>query len=166
MKNFIFLIAAACLAQAQNPMSKETKEMYGAVKGYILKSADKMPEANYSFKPSPDVRSYGQILGHLIDDQYFFCGAALGEAKPSEAEKKLTTKTELVAGLKVAFAYCDSAYDSLTDAKGGMLMKFGRGERTLSGILNFNVSHDFEHYGNLITYLRIKGLVPPSSEKP
>jgi uncharacterized damage-inducible protein DinB len=166
LKNFVLVIAAACLAQAQNPMSKETKDLYSAVKGYILKSADKMPEANYSFKPSPDVRSYGQILGHLIDDQYFFCGAAKGEMKESSAEKTLLTKTALVDGLKTAFAYCDSAYDSLTDSKGQMMLKFGRGERTLSGILNFNVSHDFEHYGNLITYLRIKGLVPPSSEKP
>ncbi|HVO97559.1 MAG TPA: DinB family protein [Bryobacteraceae bacterium] len=165
MKKILLLIAGACLIQAQNPMSKETKDMYTAVKGYILKSAEKMPEANYSFKASPDVRSYGAILGHLIDDQYFFCAAAKGEAKESNAEKTITTKAGLVEGLKAAFAYCDSSYDSLTDAKSGQMMKFGRGERSLNGILNFNIAHDFEHYGNLITYLRIKGLVPPSSEK-
>lgn len=165
MKKILLLLTGACLIQAQDQMSKETKEMYTAVKGYILKSAEKMPEANYSFKPSPDVRSYGAILGHLIDDQYFFCAAAKGETKESNAEKTITTKAALVAGLKTVFAYCDSSYDSLTDAKGAKMMKFGRGERSLSGILNFNISHDFEHYGNLITYLRIKGLVPPSSEK-
>lgn len=165
MKKILLLIAGACLMQAQDAMSKETKGLYTTVKGYILKSAEKMPESNYSFKPSPDVRSYGAILGHLIDDQYFFCSAAKGEKKESDAEKKLTTKAALIDGLNKAFAYCNSAYDSLTDARGATMMKFGRGERTVSGILNFNVSHDFEHYGNLITYLRIKGLVPPSSEK-
>jgi uncharacterized damage-inducible protein DinB len=161
----LLVLASVCLLQAQDPMSKETKGLYTAVKGYILKSAEKMPEANYSFKPSPAVRNYGAILGHLADDQYFFCSAAKGETKDTDIEKKVTSKAALVDELKKAFAYCDSAYDSLTDAKGPTMMKFGKGERSLSGILNFNVAHDFEHYGNLITYLRIKGLVPPSSEK-
>lgn len=153
------------MLHAQDPMSKETKGLYTAVKGYILKSAEKMPEANYSFKPSPEVRNYGAILGHLADDQYFFCSAAKGEKKETSIEKEVTTKAALVSELTKAFAYCDSVYDSLTDAGGATMMKFGRGERSLSGILNFNVAHDFEHYGNVITYLRIKGLVPPSSEK-
>jgi uncharacterized damage-inducible protein DinB len=161
----VLILASVCLLQAQDPMSKETKGLYTAVKGNILKSAEKMPESNYAFKPSPDVRSYGAILGHLVDDQYFFCSAAKGEKKDSKAEAEITSKAALVAALKGAFAYCDAAYDSLTDANGAMMMKFGRGERSMAGILNFNVAHDNEHYGNLVTYLRIKGLVPPSSEK-
>jgi len=162
---FLLFLSTVCVLQAQDPMSKETKALYTGVKGYILKSAEKMPEANYGFKPSPEVRNYGAILGHLADDQYYFCSAAKGETKDTKIEKEVTSKAGLIEELKTAFAYCDSAYDSLTDAKGPTMMKFGRGERTLSGILNFNVAHDFEHYGNLITYLRIKGLVPPSSEK-
>jgi uncharacterized damage-inducible protein DinB len=164
MKIFLVL-ATVCVLQAQDPMSKETKQMYTTVKGYILKSADKMPEANYAFKPSPEVRNFGAVLGHLADDQYFFCSAAKGEKKDTKIEKEVTTKAALVEELNKAFAYCDAAYDSLTDANSAMMMKFGRGERTMSGILNFNNAHDFEHYGNLITYMRIKGLVPPSSEK-
>jgi uncharacterized damage-inducible protein DinB len=161
----LLVLASVCMLHAQDPMSKETRELYGMVKGYILKSAEKMPEANYHFKPSPEVRDFGAILGHLADDQYFFCSAARGEKKESNVEKSLTSKADLVAALKTAFAYCDPAYEGLTDAKGPTMMKFWHGERTLSGILNFNVSHDFEHYGNLITYLRIKDLIPPSSEK-
>jgi uncharacterized damage-inducible protein DinB len=162
---YLLVIASVCVLHAQDPMSKETKQLYTAVKGYILKSADKMPEANYAFKPSPEVRNYGAVLGHLADDQYFFCSAAKGEKKDTKIEKEVTTKAALIEELKAAFAYCDEAYDALTDATGPTMMKFGKGERSLSGILNFNVTHDFEHYGNLITYLRIKGLVPPSSEK-
>jgi uncharacterized damage-inducible protein DinB len=161
----LLILASVCALQAQNPMSKETKGLYTTVKGYILKSAEKMPEANYSFKPSPEVRNFGAILGHLADDQYFFCSAAKGETKDTKIEKEVTSKAALIAELNKAFAYCDGAYDALTDAKGPMMMKFGKGERTMSGILNFNVAHDFEHYGNIITYLRIKGFVPPSSEK-
>jgi uncharacterized damage-inducible protein DinB len=162
----LLVLTSICMLQAQDPMSKETKQLYTTVKGYILKSADKMPEANYSFKPSPEVRSYGQVLGHLIDDQYFFCRAANGVASDTKFEKEATTKAVIVEELKKAFAYCDASYDALTDSNGASMMKFGKGERSYSGILNFNVAHDFEHYGNLITYLRIKGLVPPSSEKP
>jgi uncharacterized damage-inducible protein DinB len=161
----LLVLATVCALQAQDPMSKETKQMYTTVKGYILKSAEKMPEANYSFKPNPEVRNYGAIIGHLADDQYFFCSAAKGEKKDTKIEKEVTTKAALVDELTKAFAYCDSVYDSFTDADAGKMMKFGRGERSLSGILNFNVAHDFEHYGNLITYLRIKDIVPPSSEK-
>jgi len=160
----LLVLASACIMQAQNPMSKETKGLYTAVKGYILKSAEKMPEANYAFKPSPEVRNFGAILGHLADDQYFFCSAAKGETKDTTIEKEVTSKAALITELNKAFAYCDSAYDSLTDAKGATMMKFGKGERSLSGILNYNVAHDFEHYGNLVTYLRIKALIPPSSE--
>ena len=161
----LLVLATVCLVQAQDPMTKETKQLYTTVQGYILKSAEKMPEANYAFKPSPEVRNFGAILGHLADDQYFFCSAAQGASKPTKIEAEVTSKAALIVELKKAFAYCDAAYDGLTDANGPTMMKFGRGERTLSGILNFNVAHDFEHYGNLITYLRIKGLVPPSSEK-
>jgi uncharacterized damage-inducible protein DinB len=161
----LLVMASVCLLQAQDPMSKETKGLYTEVKGDILKSAEKMPESNFAFKPSPDVRSYGAVLGHIVDSQAFFCSAAKGESKDSNAEKELKTKAALVEALKASFAYCDAAYDALTDAKGATMMKFGKGERSVSGILNYNVAHDFEHYGNLVTYLRIKGLVPPSSEK-
>ena len=163
---FLLVFASVCVLQAQDPMSKETRQLYGQIKEWILKSAQKMPESNYSFKPTPEVRSFGQILGHLADDQYYFCSAGKGEKKDSDVEKTVTSKAALIDALKAAFAYCDPLYDSLTDSSGSMVMKFGRGERSMSGILNFNVAHDFEHYGNLITYLRIKGLVPPSSEKP
>jgi len=165
MTKTLLVLASVCMLHAQNPMSKETKQLYTTVKGYILKSAEKMPEANYEFKPSPEVRTYGAILGHLADDQYFFCSAAKGETKDTKIEKEISAKALLIAELNKAFAYCDEAYDSLADDNGAMMMKFGKGERSMSGILNFNVAHDFEHYGNLITYLRIKGLVPPSSEK-
>jgi uncharacterized damage-inducible protein DinB len=161
----LLVLASVCMLQAQNPMSKETKGLYTEVKGDILKSAEKMPESNYAFKPSPDVRNFGAVLGHIADSQAFFCSAALGETKDSKVEKSVTSKAALIEALKASFAYCDKAYDALTDAKGATMMKFGKGERSMSGILNYNVAHNFEHYGNIVTYLRIKGLVPPSSEK-
>jgi uncharacterized damage-inducible protein DinB len=161
----LLVLSSVCLLQAQNPMSKETKGLYTSAKANILKAAEEMPEASYSFKPSPDVRNYGAVLGHIADSQYFFCSSAKGETKQTKIEQEVTTKAALIDELRKSFTYCDAAYDALTDAGGAAMMKFGSGQRSLSGILVYNVAHDNEHYGNLVTYLRIKGLVPPSSQK-
>jgi uncharacterized damage-inducible protein DinB len=149
---------------AQNPLSTETKGLYTQIKANLIKSAEEMPEANYSFQPTPDVRTFAQLIGHVTDAQYLFCTPVLGEKKASDAEKTMKTKTELVAAIKAAFAYCDGAYNSLTDAAGTDKVKFFGRDMTKLGVLNFNVAHDNEHYGNAVTYLRLKGLVPPSSQ--
>ena len=159
------VIAASILnAQNANPLSTEAKQAYTTVKNYILQSAEKMPEENYSFKPAPRVRTFGQILGHVAEEQYIYCGAAKGEQKAADVEKTKTSKADLLAALTESFAYCDTAYDSLTDATAVEMVKRGKRQRTRLWILWGNTVHDNQHYGNLVTYLRIKGLVPPSTE--
>jgi len=152
-------------APPSDPLSAGSKGLYNLVKNNILKSADKMSEENYAFKPTPDVRSFGQILGHVADAQYLFCSVVLGEKNPAPGiEKSKTSKADLVQALNEAFAYCDKAYNGMTDAHAADMVKFfGRDQAKLS-VLSFNSAHNNEHYGNLVTYLRIKGLVPPSSE--
>jgi uncharacterized damage-inducible protein DinB len=123
-----------------------------------------MPEVEYGFRPSPDVRSFGQQVAHVADDQYNLCAPAKGETRQAAytgIEKTLSAKTELVAALKAAFRYCDGAYDALTDASGVQMVPSGR---TRFAMLNWNLWHTWEHYGNVVVYLRLKGLVPPSSE--
>lgn len=150
----------------ENPLSTFTKRVYGFQKGILIRSAEKMPEENYSFKPADSVRSYGQLIGHLADGQYEFCSVALGEKNPEpNVEKTKTSKADLIAALKTAFAYCDKAYDGMTDAAGSQLVKMFGNESPKLGVLNFNNVHNWEHYGNLVTYMRIKGIVPPSSEQ-
>lgn len=168
MKKIILLLSVP-LAFAQSPsdpLSAGNKVLYNIVKGNLLKAADKMPEENYSFKATPDVRSFGQIIGHVADAQYLFCSPVLGEKNPAPGvEKSKTTKAELVQALKDAFAYCDKAYDGLTDTQAAQTVKFfGRDQPKLT-VLSFNSAHNDEHYGNLVTYMRLKGLVPPSSEQ-
>ncbi len=158
--------APAASASAQNPISSGQKFLHSMVKDNIIRSAEKMPEANYSFKPTPEVRSFGQILGHVADAQYLFCSAVLGKPNPAPGiEKSKTTKADLVQAVKDALAYCDQAYDGMTDAQAGALVKFFGAEQAKVTVLAFNTAHNNEHYGNIVTYLRIKGLVPPSSEK-
>jgi uncharacterized damage-inducible protein DinB len=157
--------ASAAFAQAPaNPFSAETKAAWATVKGYVLRSAEKMPEENYAFRPTPDVRSFGAILAHIADEHYLVCSADKGEKKEMAVEKTKTTKADILAALKDSVAYCDASYEALTDTRAVQNIPFyGRG-RARIGALQFNITHDCEHYGNLVTYLRMKGLVPPSSE--
>jgi len=150
----------------ENPLSTWNRAAYARVKGILLKSAEKMPEENYSFKPVDTVRSYGQIVAHVADSQYAFCSIALGEKNPApDIEHTKTTKADLISALNAAFAYCDKAYDGLTDATAVQTIKlFGNDAPRLSA-LTVNNMHDLEHYGNLTTYMRMKNIVPPSSEQ-
>jgi len=171
------LVPAAALAQDKptapaapdNPLSTFNKRVYGRVKDMLLRSAEKMPEENYNFKPTDAVRSYGQIVGHVADAQYMFCSIALGDKNPApKIEQTKTSKADLIAALKDGFAYCDKAYDGMTDASATQMVKlFGDTADTPKlGVLNINNMHDIEHYGNLVTYMRMKNIVPPSSEAP
>jgi hypothetical protein len=154
---------ASAAAWAQNPFSADAKGSYTGMKGTLLKAADKMPEADYGFKTVPAVRTYGEMIGHVADIQMALCGMVKGEqAKPVSTGK--TSKADLIAALKASFDYCDAVYNSMDDKAGAVVIKmFGR-DMTKLGVLNFNTMHDQEMYGNMVAFLRIKGIVPPSSE--
>ncbi len=150
---------------ASNPLSSASKGMFAMVKNDVLKSAEEMPEESYSFKPTPEVRSFGQLVGHVADAQYEFCSGVVGDgAKSPDVEKTKSSKADLIQALKTAFAYCDKAYDGMTDAHAAETIKFFGHDLPKLSILSYNVAHTDEHYGNMVTYLRMKGLVPPSSQ--
>lgn len=151
---------------SQGPFSTYNKFFFARMKTILVSSAEKMPEENYNFKPTEAVRSYGQIVGHLADAQYNFCSLTLGENNPGlKIEQTKTTKADLVAALKDALAYCDKAYDGMTDASGTQMVKLFGMDLPKFGVLNINNAHDMEHYGNLVTYMRLKNIVPPTSEQ-
>jgi uncharacterized damage-inducible protein DinB len=162
----ICLLAPAIAAVAQdNPLSGFNKRAYGQLKTWVLGSAEKMPQENYSFKPTDTVRGFGQVVGHVADAQYMFCSSVLGEKNPApKIEQTKTSKADLIAALKDAFAYCDKAYDGATDASAAQMVKFFGGDTPKLSVLSVNNMHTAEHYGNLVTYMRLKNIVPPSSE--
>ena len=163
----ILVLGTALAAFGQSEFIADAKAFHDMTKGNILKAADKMPEDHYSFKPTPEVRSFGQLIGHIADAQYGICGRAGTMQKPAGSiEKTKTSKADLVAALKEAIAGCDAVYTALTDAQAAEKVKFiGGAERTKLSVLQFNTVHNYEHYGNIVTYMRLKGLVPPSSER-
>lgn len=157
--------AAAAAASPSNPHTANSKFMYRGLKFILLRSAEKVPEESYSFKPTEGVRSLGQVLGHVADSQYLFCSEVLGEKNPApQVEKTKTSKADLTAALKDAFAYCDRAYDGLTDASGAQMVKHFGSDMPKLGVLTADLLHTTEHYGNLVTYMRMKNIVPPTSE--
>lgn len=141
------------------------KSLYQSVRRNLVEAADLMPEEHYTFKPTPDVRSFGEIVGHVASAQFNFCAAARGMANPNTRDnEKLATKAALVQALKDSVAFCDSAYD--LDAAALMAPAIFSGIAITKGYaLTYNIAHDNEHYGNIVTYLRLKGLVPPSSAR-
>jgi hypothetical protein len=146
-------------------MSAEVTQSYTSVKNNILRSADKMPAENYSFKPTPDVRSFAEVLEHVAESQMHVCAGVVGDAQAGRIDPK-TAKSEVIAALNAAFAECDKAYGFLSDANAGEAITTPRGQRSKLGLLADNTGHDREQYGILSVYLRLKGVVPPSSEKP
>jgi uncharacterized damage-inducible protein DinB len=168
-----FVLTAPAQAQeapkpAPPPMSASggLKSLQQMVKGFIIRAAEAMPEEHYAFKPTPEVRSFGEIVAHIANTQYTFCTPVRKVENPNKGnlEKTATTKVVLVAAIKDAFAYCDPAYE-ITDAGLNEMVKWGQRDIAASYTLTFNVAHNNEHYGNLVTYMRLKGLTPPSSEK-
>jgi uncharacterized damage-inducible protein DinB len=163
----LILTLAGSPQAGSNPTVASTRAGLDVVKGYLLKAADQIPEEMYAFRPKPEIRSMGELFGHIADANFMICGAASGEkGSMSGIEKTKKTKAELKEALAASFAFCDKAYESMSDARANETVKFFLpGTHTRLGVLTFNTAHDFEHYGNIVTYMRLNGLVPPSSAR-
>ena len=151
-------------------MAASLKSMHQVIRRNIAEAAAAMPAEEYSFKPTPQVRSFAELVGHVINANFYFCSQAPGEKPAFGGDfEKTAGKAALVKGLNEALAYCDAAYDATTDANVGQAVTVqgrGGGTPTTRGlVLMFNTTHNNEHYGNLIVYLRLKGIVPPSTAR-
>jgi uncharacterized damage-inducible protein DinB len=125
-----------------------------------------MPEAHYAFKPTSEVRSFGELVGHITNTHHNFCAPVRGVPSPSQVNHEtLTMKADLVGALKASLQFCDAAYEGLTDQDAGAPTSFGKAKVTNGYLLMYNIAHDNEHYGNMVTYFRLKGLVPPSTAR-
>ena len=144
---------------APNPLTKTISIFRSNMQDKIMKSAEAMPESKYSYRPTKDVRSFVEILDHVAYISYYLCANAKGEAPPTMATAK-GSKTEIVAYLKGAFRYCDGVYSGFTDAHLNDPADFFGVKTNKMFILTQVGNHDALHYGNIVTYLRLNGLVP------
>ena len=164
-RSLLALAAAAAPAFGQaNPNMANAAALFASVQGYITQSAADMSDAQYGFRPTADVRTFGELIGHIAGSQKMFCAIALGEKPPAEdaVEKSAKTKAALVAALKESNDYCAKAYQQTDAAAAATVDFFGQKHSRMFTLLE-NVTHDNEHYGNIVTYMRMNKLVPPSS---
>ncbi len=149
---------------ASNPAVNTSRVLWTQITGYITTAAEELPESTYAYRPTPEVRSFGQLIGHVAGAQYLFCAAAVGDAERAEdeIERTRTTKAALLAALKASTEYCGKAYAQTDAAAQQRTRLFGQSQTRLFA-LALNATHNAEHYGNIVTYLRLNGIVPPSS---
>ena len=162
--------AAVPLAQSANPISDGIRSQWTSAKRNLQQSSEMMPEGSYDYRPVDGVRNFGEILAHLAGASYVFCAAAKGEKTPfaeDHFEKAAKTRADIIKATSDSIAYCDAAFTALTDASAGQLVQqpFGQGQTPRVAVLVGQLGHVNEHYGNLVTYFRINGIVPPSSRR-
>lgn len=164
MKRYAVLaLALTGLVNAQTPAHNgEIKAVWGTLKNNLQKMVDAMPEEQYGFKPVPEIRSFGELVAHVADVQNLFCSNVTGKPRPESVAKK-TSKADLAAAMKDSIAGCDAAWESLTDANAGESVGRGGQARSRLATLEYNTIYSSEEYGYMAVYLRLKGIVPPSS---
>jgi uncharacterized damage-inducible protein DinB len=142
------------------------REIWTLMIGYVTAAAAQVPDSSYAYRPVPTVRTFGEVVAHIAGSQAMFCAQALGEPAPAsdEIEKTITGKKALIAALKTSTEHCKKAYAlSDADAMKRTVTTFA-GERSALWALFYSTAHTSEHYGNIVTYMRALGMVPPSSQ--
>ena len=164
----ILLFALPAVPQSADPGPYTTtiRRQFDRIGGIVTRALEKMPDEHFNFRPTPEVRTFAEVAGHIADGNFLLCRAA-HENKfeiMREHEHRPGTKADLLAAFKRSLEYCDAAFDATTDANGTTAVKVGENSYPKLMVLDWAVSHSWEHYGNLVTYMRLKGIVPPTSE--
>ncbi len=161
----VILAVVATPAYAQSTHTTDAKMLWEQAHNFIADAAKDVPESMYSYRPTPEVRTLGELFGHVAGSEIMFCGMSLGDkAAEDNVEKTAKTKAALVKALADAKAYCAKAYAKTDAANAGMVDIFGSQHSKLYALM-MNATHDNEHYGNIVTYMRMNKMVPPSSKK-
>lgn len=165
-----FSLAQVAHAQAAKPAAPEAgvaalRAMWETQTRFLLRAAEQMPDSDYAFRPVSTVRTFGQLIGHVAGAQNLMCAAALGQPSKTEddIEKSMSTKAQLVAALRASNEFCRPAYAQSDASAARSTMLYGEKQSRMFA-LALNATHDGEHYGNVVTYFRIKGMTPPSSQ--
>jgi uncharacterized damage-inducible protein DinB len=156
--------AAPIFGQNKDVLTSHSREMYGGVTRAIARAAELTPQKQYDYRPVRTVRTFGEIVRHVAETQYLFCSMALGQPNPAPKIASKASKTDLLAALEASFIYCDQMYDRLDEDTGQEMVAFMGSAAPRLGIMNTNIVHSTEHYGNLVTYMRLNGLIPPTSD--
>jgi len=164
------LAIAGSVLRAQSPApttgpASEVLRSYSTLKPNVIKAAEKMPDADFQFKPTEDIRTFARVVNHITEAQFRTCGTLNGSKDIAKPPADTADKATIVAALRASYDECDKAYMALTDSNITEIITLGQNKRSRIGMAWGNVSHDNEQYAELSTYLRLKGIAPPTSEK-
>ena len=160
--------APAAQGGQQIPLSEGLRRSYNAIKLNLTEAAQKFGEADYSYRPSPDIRVFGGQLAHVANSRFNACAAARREKNLHQGmnlEQTKTTRADIIQALADSFAFCDPVFANLTDQSALELVRQGMNEVARAAVLSNRIAHGNEEYGILTVYLRTKGIVPPSTER-
>jgi len=153
-------------------LAASAKAMHAMIHRDLAEAAESMRADEYSFRPTPQVRTFGQIIGHVVDANFFFCSQVAGEKSPATADyEQITDKAALVKALNDSLVYCDRVYAATTDANFiqpvqiANVVGAGSTNTVRGAMLMYNITHNNEHYGSLAVYMRLKGHLPPSTAR-
>lgn len=153
--------------QPADPLTAALKRQWDGIALNLREAAEKVPEDKYSFKPSQDVRNFGQEVGHDVNAEYNFCARAKGEPNPNKEnyEDGKRSKAELIKALAASIEYCSSLFNGATDKS--MLEIVGQGPQAQprAAVIAANTAHSNETYGTMVPYMRMNGIVPPSTAR-
>jgi uncharacterized damage-inducible protein DinB len=177
---FAIVLAASCVVSGQTPpqapaaggqkitLADGLRRSYATIKMNLTQAAEKLPEADYTYRPSPDIRPFGAQFAHTANSQFNACSAAKGEPNPNQGqnlEQTKTTRADIITALADSFAYCDPVFAALTDQSALELVRQGQNEVARGAVLTNLIAHGSSEYGIVTVYLRTKGIVPPSTER-
>ena len=166
----VFVLAcslASAFGQATpNPLTDAIMSRYKTIRLNLVEAAQAMPDEHYGFRLTPEQRPFGEWIGHVAMGNMSYCATIKGEAAPDTAHMhQLTGKADLVEAIQKSFDYCDEALKGMTDQKAlGEVTVGGKKFYPVQGMIGVVASGN-EHYGNLVGYLRSKGITPPSSAR-
>ena len=153
-------------------LAKVAQSMHETIRTNLAEAAEAMTEGDYAFRPTAETRTFGQLVGHMTNANFFFCSQAAGETSPAiENYEAASNRADLLKGLRDSLAYCDRIYEATSDAVFVTAVRMGVApggpttETTRGAVLMFNVAHNNEHYGNVVVYMRLRGRVPPSTAR-
>lgn len=162
----VVVLAAATPAVAQKAVAEALARSAAGTFRNLVESAEKMPEADYSFQATKETRTFAGFVGHTINSAYNNCSRAKGEPNPNKEDlEKVTAKARLVEAAKAVQAYCNAVYDAQTDASLAEMVAAGQNQVPRGQLLIGVVSHNMNEYGQKVILMRLKGITPPTTER-
>lgn len=162
----VMLLVSAMPALAQKVVADVLARSAAGTFRNLAESAEKMPEADYGFQATKDTRTFGAFVGHTVNSAYNSCSRAKGEANPNKEDlEKVTSKAQLVAAAKAVETYCAAVYAAQTDASLAEMVQAGQQQVPRAQLLTGIISHNMNEYGQMVILFRLKGLVPPTTER-